>query len=211
MNALDRHVDEMDGFFAPPVSPSRTSRALAVSAVRGLIAHLAILVRGGADRRGDGHGGAFASSSDLATIMWALGRMRIPWSTLSGGEDGDADRGEGELKEDEKESSCRGLIRCLAARRLDLTGHELCWSLWGLASTGCAWEMLSSDLQSDVMVTASQAVAACAVDAARETRAMASMDRNIGVLLWALIKMQVPINDLPLALRSRFFDELALL
>ena len=133
--------------------------------------------------QGGGGMGTFSSSSHLALSLWALGRMRVEWDTLSA------------------EEGSR-LLHCLDQRRGALTTHELSWSLWALARMGCSWAALSLTHRARLTEIATAATAtATATDGAGAAR-------DVGVLLWALVKMDVPINDLPLELRMRLFDSL---
>ena len=122
---------------------------------------------------------SITSTNELANILWSWGMRRTPWTKVRGSI-GDA-----------------ALSRFIMIGK-GMSAHEFIWSLWAFARMGMRWsEDFDGDQCSDIMQLAADAV---------ETQSMS--EREIGVLLWALVKLQTPPQEFSRSLKRLFVENI---
>jgi hypothetical protein len=118
------------------------------------------------------------TSNQIANILWSLGRMRCNWS------DG--------LSLEFQQSLLTRLNTVLSA----MSPYELLWSIWALGSMNVVWSRdiaLIPNLKENILFVMGNA-------------SRMFSQKELGILLWALVKVKCPADDFPLKLRKDFVD-----
>ena len=111
--------------------------------------------------------------SELSTLMWSLAKLGLKKHHL--------------LSMDTMQQLLLPLTE-LASR---MTGHELVWSIWSMGRLDLLYVDLSAELQKEL------------ISSCMESRAIESMSgEEFGLMLWSLAKVQVPIDDMPAAMKE---------
>ena len=78
----------------------------------------------------------------------------------------------------------------------EMSSYEFAWSIWAFARMGIRWsEDFNEDQRSEIMQIASDIVNVLS-------------DQEIGVLLWALVKLQTPPHEFSRSLKQLFVDNI---
>ena len=118
------------------------------------------------------------STNELANILWSLGMRRTKWTEICGGVGG-------------------AVLGRFISIGNDMSAYEFTWSMWALARMELRWcEDFGKDQCSKIMQ-----IAADVVDTSLP-------EQEIGVLLWALVKLQAPPQEFSRSLKQLFVDNI---
>ena len=115
--------------------------------------------------------------SEAASLCWSLARIGFPAAQT------DAGAGLG-----------AALAALLERHVAAMTSYELAWTLWALGKLGWTWAY--------VVASPSAALGPRLLRALEAAMLEGADPRELGVALWAVGRLQIPVNDLSLSLRT---------
>ena len=118
------------------------------------------------------HVGSMTTPSELSTLLWSLAKLGMKKIVLPP-----------ETKQQ--------LLSPLMELAGQMTGHELVWCIWSLGRMDLLYADLPAELQKKL------------ISSCMESRAIESMSlEEFGLMLWSLAKVQVPMDDMPAAMKE---------